>query len=77
MRSRRKTAGTRKRYDASERRALRVRRNRELAPLLVCPALKVWLGVAEVTEKSGTTVSGNNNVWLGCPAESATARLML
>jgi hypothetical protein len=47
------------------------------APLVVCPALRVWLGVAEVTEKSGITVSGNCNAWLGCPDESATVRLML
>jgi hypothetical protein len=39
--------------------------------------MTVWLAVAELTEKSWITVSGNERVWLGCPDESATVRVML
>lgn len=44
---------------------------------MACPAAMVWLEVAEVTEKSGITVSGNGKTWLGCPDVSATVKLML
>ena len=42
---------------------------------MVSPAVIVWLGVAELTEKSWITVSGSWSVWLCPPDASATVRL--
>ena len=42
---------------------------------MVCPAVTLWLGVCELSEKSWTTFSGSGNVWLGSPDTSATERM--